>query len=432
MNNLNQMGKALESYSGDYSEYYPCMPAYGTQDIVGYDGDYASLTYMTGWKDDGYYMDARLKGQFSDTNRYRVRTNGYGNMKSTGYYDYYGVVGTPFTRQRCIFQGDKADSCEWSDATANRLPPKEGELNFAPIGLGYLIVGDYLGDVRSMYCPSTGGTMMVPAHHWSYNSYNEPYGNPFKVDGVTSLARFREAGGFDAKSILYGDWSNLAAYSAYYDKSRAIFADYQYRGNPIVIPAYSGPVRPYGHTYYDGPERAWTRLNDITVYATKPAIHTGIACPVFKTPKQAGGRAIVADSFGRSHDGQGPGWWPAPEINGQPPGNGSKAHKDGYNVLYADWHVKWYGDPQQRFIWWREYNSSTDDLPHATNHYVLWNIMANTGATGLNWFKNADGSDWDFWYTPDGWISKLGSGYAWHILDVAADFDVDADESDQN
>ena len=37
MNNLNQMAKALESYCGDYAQYYPGMPAYGTDYAMGSD-----------------------------------------------------------------------------------------------------------------------------------------------------------------------------------------------------------------------------------------------------------------------------------------------------------------------------------------------------------------------------------------------------------
>ena len=33
-------------------------------------------------------------------------------------------------------------------------------------------------------------------------------------------------------------------------------------------------------------------------------------------------------------------------------GDGMDAHRDGYNALYGDGHAAWYGDPQQRLIWW--------------------------------------------------------------------------------
>jgi len=32
-------------------------------------------------------------------------------------------------------------------------------------------------------------------------------------------------------------------------------------------------------------------------------------------------------------------------------GMGLKAHRQGYSVLYGDWHVQWYGDPDQTIIW---------------------------------------------------------------------------------
>ena len=39
LNNLNQMGKALESYCGDYGQYFPSSPSYGnTQVVIRLDG----------------------------------------------------------------------------------------------------------------------------------------------------------------------------------------------------------------------------------------------------------------------------------------------------------------------------------------------------------------------------------------------------------
>ena len=433
MSNLNQMSKGLESYCGDYGQYYPCHPAYGSQTPFGSDdGNYGEHAYggggyyykMVGWSDSGFYKDPRLSG---DAGRVRTNSQNYGGTL----YRYYGQIGGPMTRFRCIFMGDKADNWWWDDTAADRSSPVAGELNLGPIGLGYLVVGNYMGDARALYCPSTGGSMPVPAHLWSFGGY----GTPPQCDAATSVKHLQRAGGFDARSILYGDWSFLGVYNSSYDKCRAVMSDYAYRGVPLVIPTFGGCDDPVPHAYYDDPIRNWRRLNDIRVYATKPPVRTGFGCPVFKTQKYAGGRAIVADSFGRSHDAQGPDWYPSPaEV---PVGNGYYAHKEGYNVLYGDWHAKWYGDPKEQYMWWPEFGNPSSgstgpgDAPHH-NYYTGWNVMCNTGASGLNWFKNADGSDWDFWYLPDGWISQKGSGYAWHILDKAAGIDVDADESDEN
>jgi len=432
MSNLTQFARALESYCGDYGQYYPCQPAYGPDASIGYQ-NYPTwlMNFHTSWFDDGFYDDPKLKAQGMSSNQYRVRT-------FAQYYIYGGairceIINNPATRFRCIFMGDKADSGWWSDTDANRrtTAPK-GELNMAPIGLGYLVVGGYLGDARSLFCPSVNGSMKIPASSWSFNSWTMPYGSVFGVAAATSLKDLQRAGGYDAQSILYGDWSWLGYYSNNYSKTRVVFSDYAYRGVPLMIPAYSGDEADHGHSYYDNPIRSWRRLKNFRVYATKPAVLTGLGCPVLKTQKFAGGRALVADSFARSHDGQGPSWGVPEEV---PVGDGYYAHKDGYNVLYADWHVKWYGDPQQRYMWWPEFGppgSDPGNVPNFNYCYHVWNVCANTGSNGLNWFKNDDGTDWDFWYLPDGWISQKGSGYAWHLLDKDAGIDLDAKESDAN
>jgi len=428
MNNLTQFARGLESYCGDYGQYYPSHPSWGGNAAMGYQNKPTWFFHqMVAWFDDGFYSDPRLQAQGLNSNQYRVRTYG-------SYYPYSSylrcpaVLGMPSTRFRCVFVGDKADNGWWDDGTANRRAPVKGELNMGPIGLGYLVEGGYMLDARALFCPSASGSLKVPGHFWSFNSWTQPYGRPFTCDAARSPRDLQRAGGFDAQSILYGDWSWLGPYSAEYEKSRAVMSDYAYRGVPLTIPSYAGDDDDHGHSWYDDPVRHWSRLKDIQVYATKPAVRTSLGAPVLKTQKLAAGRALVADSFARSHDGQGPGWWPAPEE--VPVGDGFYVHKDGYNVLYADWHVKWYGDPRERFMWWPEFDD--DDVPSMKYCYVTWNIMANTGGSGLNWFKNGDGTDWDFWYLPDGWISQNGSGYAWHLLDKAAGIDLDADESDAN
>ena len=408
MNNLSQISKGLESYCGDYSQYFPCMPAYGSQTPIGSDEAAWSFHKFLGWSDDGWYEDPRLP-----SGKNRVRTNS--NETNPSRRRYYGMIGGAMTRFRCIFIGDRADNWLIDDAAANRKAPEKDALNFGPNGLGYLVVGGYLSDARALYCASAGGTLPRPATYWSIHGTST-------TDAAVSPQDLQRAGGFDARSILTGDWSWLKPYSNYYHKERAIFSDYAYRNVAVTFPAYAGRDGET-HSFYGAAERNWRVLNDVVVKATKPGVRTGFGCPVLKTQKYAGGRAIVADSFARTHDAGGP-------ANGYevPVGDGFHVHKDGYNVLYADWHVKWYGDPQQRFMWWEE--MGTADVPSFNYCYQAWNVMANTGAAGLNWFHLGNGDPWPFWYeTTEGWNTRKGSGYAWHLLDTDADIDVDGDES---
>ena len=64
------------------------------------------------------------------------------------------------------------------------------------------------------------------------------------------------------------------------------------------------------------------------------------------------------------------------------PGYGIYAHRDGYNVLYGDWHAQWYGDPQQRIIYWPQ-----NTLYSYSTHSNLRFSSAFTGdGTGVWWY----------------------------------------------
>ena len=393
VSSLNQMSKGLESYCGDYGQYFPSQHAYAASP-GGYSIDAAhggTATYSTAWGsyDDGWYKDPKL----TTGNRIRTNSTRYSSGASA---KFYGVAG-PMTRYRCIFIGDKGAS--WSASAAHPASVAD-QLNLGPIGLGYLVVGDYLGDARVLYCPSVGDSMPQPLPHYG--------GNP--TDAATRVKQMQAVGGFDGKTITHGAWE-MGYYSHYYDKTHAVFGDYAYRGVPIALPAIAGyPV--FGSNFISELDPG------VRVGGTKPSVLTQIGAPAFKTQKLLAGRALVADAFGRTHDGT----VPRPDTL---LGEGWYAHREGYNVLYGDWHVKWYGDPQQRFIWWGELENAT-----GTANDSLLNLMCNTGGSGLGWWRMANGSRWPNF----GWASwadadtmtNCGAG-AWHLLDVAANIDVDAD-----
>ena len=416
MNNLNQIAKGLESYCGDYSQYFPCMPAYGSQTPRGMSDPSWVQHRGLGWSDDGWYKDPRRSGS-----KARVRTNS--NVRPDG--TFHGLVGGAATRFRCLFVGDRSDSWDFDDGS--REAPEADALNFGPIGLGHLVVGNYVGDARSFFCPSSGGTMPVPQSFWMVHS-------TAVADAVTSLEGLKRGGGFDAESILHGDFSWLGPYNNPYHLERAIMSDYAYRGVPVTFAVYANKTsESIGATstnaFYTAASRSWKALNDVVVKATQPGVRTGFGCPVLKTQKYAGGRAIVADAFGRGHDGGG-------LHNGFEalPGEGVYAHKEGYNVLYGDWHAKWLGDPKQQFIWWPEHEwadlNAACGSSTANNWYQSMNVQCNTGASGLNWFTQLNGQTWDYWFTAtEGYNWKEGSGYAWHLLDVAGGVDAGADDS---
>ena len=433
LGNLNQVAKALESYCGDYAQYFPSHPSWGgPEDYRGKAGGTNHwYAYPTTWYDDGFYEDARAKSGATNTNQYRVRTNASWYGKPADYATAYtGQVGQfwawdgPLAKFRTIFLGDKANY-GWvsdTDAQRNNTTPND-ELNMAPAGLGHLIEGGYMGDVRALFCPSVGGNM---PDVWCYGTSWVSGGLvPVAAKSVADIKAC--AGGYDAKSIMYGDWRSLPAYgkdrrrdgytSGYGPrknyaelifKGHALMSDYAYRNMPWSLG--------YNH-YVSGPPQG--PLLKAYVRSTKPKVVAEVGCPVFKTQKLLGGRAIVSDSFGRPidyypivnwGDYSGTSRWGEPN-----PGNGWYAHRDGYNVLYGDWHAKWYGDPQSRFIWMPCQSAQRDRW-----YFDMGDEYASTETTGLLWYERMDGAD-------DGARSRIeeSSGYAWHVLDVAADVDVD-------
>ena len=401
LNNLNQMAKGLESYCSDYAQYFPCSTVWDEGYLSGSYGRVYNTMYTASVLDDGWYVDPRLDSpSTTEHNPGRVRTRG-SLSNTTGYVYHYSQA---YHYNRCIFSGDKANSSAWSDTTAMRSAPVEGELNFGPTGLGFLVSSGYIADARTFYCASAGGTMPAPMGQdsWTVNEWDA-------VIGPSQLAR---GGGFDAKSIMYGDFSWLGCFNNSVDRSRAIFSDYAYRNGPTML---SGVF-----THVDTASNYIGKALEVGVMGTRPMVRTTIGAPAFKTQRILAGRAIVADSFGREHR-----YSDAKTGTLFDVGDGWHGHRDGYNVLYGDWHAKWYGDPQQRFMWW-----PIDGL--AKNTYQAQAYKAGSTAThGLSWWRCLE-PGWGHWYwnwyiyTAD--VPEVSGAYAWHQLDADAGVDVGVDE----
>ena len=350
--------------------------------------------------DDGWYTDPRL----SSGNR--VRTNSSYNWTTATYFE---AVSGPPTCVRTIFLGDRGPSAVWDAASAAVRTPVKGELNLAPQGLGFLVVGNYIADSRVFYCPSVGGSMPVPP-----NKYCPQYDPASWIGAAKSIGDLqRGAGGFDAKSILYGDWKApyLPHWHTSRDACRAILCDYAYRNTPVSVPGYA---RPWGWDHAYSADK-WPKQ---IVGGTKPGVPTFIACPPFKTQKLLGGRAIVADSFGRGHPGL------TSLRHDVPVGDGFYAHREGYNVLYGDWHVKWYGDPQEVLMW--SLVNYDDTVANGLMGWFWGSQSLSTAQSGLGWWWWGDvgvpfvyAGSYDFHHF-------RGSGtHAWHMLDNNAGIDLD-------
>ena len=408
LSNLNQMSKAMESYCGDYGQYFPSWPGWGSKDEIM--GTWSGYPFLKGPKqvlDDGFYSDPRIVAQ-DGVRAGRVRTNatnhgGTSTDPTTG--ELYGYD-APLSRYRTIFAGDKGPNRARS---SRRDAFTAGELNMAPHGLGYLVANGYMGDARLLYCPSVGGNMPAPSGRWTE-----------ECRAVKSVADLQRSGGWDAKSILYGDYTWIGHYSYNVPTNttqnffwgRAIMSDYGYRNMPVTA---------MGFLTYSGGDMPTTKVH---LKQAKPTVTAELGCPLFKTQKILGGRALVSDAFGRNfteRSDDAPNVEPFANVLGV----GAYAHREGYNILYGDWHAKWYGDPQERFIWWLPPRMG---VVHRTNYETGYggsraelDSGACSASSALYWYWLEDGSEPMY-----GRDFNCGPA-AWHILDMAEQIDVDAD-----
>jgi len=386
LNNLNQMATAMENYCGDYNQYFPSWTGYGSWPIAKYAGGWtvcatcAAQGYGNGYEvwDSGLYKDPR-KGQVV----YPLP-----HLRRVDAYDYQMH---PLWDFRTVFCGNISGHI-YLDTRTDGSTATAGNLNLAPHGMGFLVVGGYLPDATSLFCPTSEN---MPA--------SATYASGGTVERWVAAVKpgdLRRAGGTDAKSILYGDWSWLSAQGWSRYLGRVVQSHYCYRLVPTTFNCSIGGD-PNFYADYGG-----------RMLFVRPEIKalnrhmTGV--PPFKTQKMLAGRAVVTDSFGK-----------AMSQETLDPGTGWYGHRDGYNVLYGDWHASWYGDPQQRIMYWPKGWMWSD-----------WRLKA----------QGMDGnliSEFEVWAPgemeaglPAHWRANeyRGSTLVWHLFDVAGGVDVGVDE----
>jgi hypothetical protein len=159
---------------------------------------------------------------------------------------------------------------------------------------------------------------------------------------------------------------------------------------------------------------------------TRPGIFPRWGAPAFRTQKELAQRALVSDTFskGVTKDALGRPYPMAGTANTitdtvTMAGYGILCHGDGYNVLYGDSSVKWYGDPGQQIIWHAQ-SYDVYGAPYSSD--LMFHILANNVFQGTNPagapFTNASGvSD----ANASGW--KNSSAKIWHDFDAAAGID---------
>ena len=414
LGNLNQLSKGLESYCGDYEQYLPCNASGGRK--LWYEGETLGHArnrgqYQRGtpdehqaWEDAGVVIDPKVTGKLGTTQG-RLYTWTIGYYRGSSYYGGWTSNVQPTVLFRNIFTGAK----RYSGYTCHPSYGTKGWFNMAPVGLGYLLEGEYVGDARVYFCPSSTG-MQPKSADW-VRSYYLGEGVQNAADDVIDLKR---AGGYDSQSVMFGDWSWLAPFGQ--DSSDAFGdVDQRFGLNRVLFSHYFYRCVPACQSQYHYP---WGQ--DVRVLYTKPDRWVFPGEPVFKTQKQLGGRAIASDCWGRSN-WHNAGTGQEASCVGIEPGEGYWGHRAGYNVLYGDWHAKWWGDPNESLMWW-DTHYYTGTTPVSWMYNIFSNILSDVHpttpiTTGGITYENS---------------VMQGSIYVWHLLDVAGGVDAGVEDGVEN
>jgi len=374
--NIGQLGKAIASYNSDYNDYFPCTPGYGRG------GGYSS-----GPMEPCLYTDPRESNPLYNSIETQVPVGYQRNSLSD-----------PLKTHRIIGGG------YYSKAAGDTFRP-DGKIVMGPIGMGYLLVGGYIGDATVFYCPSSD-YMRGGFESWA--------------DRARTLAEWKRAGGLDGRTLTHGAWKHV---TDVWDNTNTmavnqIHGNYDYQLTPNCgDEAFPNPV-------------CWTKPFHSVETSNLPA---------FKTGKQLGNRAFVADAFssgGRIRGkNQSSSWsyaitsstggsttsnW-GESVSMRTPaydaryGLGMWGHRSGYNVMYGDYHVAWYGDPQERFIWWFFWKRA-----------ALMGGDVSTNGSGSGWFGTSSASIATMTASDKRYNQHMGSRAAWHVFDESHGIDVGA------
>jgi hypothetical protein len=139
-----------------------------------------------------------------------------------------------------------------------------------------------------------------------------------------------------------------------------------------------GATTPYFPVWSDGLASSPTHNGRIP----KGVVKLENMCPAFKTQKLLGEYALVSDRAEKPTKGSSMGQEFGARLC---PGDGYYGHRDGYNVLYGDWHAAWYGDPQQQLIWFKNYNNNRGNTAYYYNE-----TDSNGVGAGVNWMNFFD------------------------------------------
>jgi prepilin-type N-terminal cleavage/methylation domain-containing protein/prepilin-type processing-associated H-X9-DG protein len=393
LNNLKQIAIGLESYVGDYN-FFPSWTNNGSNDYDLTPGGYRQCASETpgycAWSKGSGGYEHKGGGEAENPVLY-WSPGGYFHASASGTsYPSIEMAKHHMAYYRTIGFG-------YRNAGSNNFP--EGRLNTAPVGLGMLMVGNYIADAGIYYCPSSDGMIS-----------DDGSASPYQPDGSVSatgghrMAHWKSAGGSDLKTFLFGNWN--ASDQGFSDgRYNVIQSHYAYRNVPYVA---------------SKPQCVNDPVLDRALRYTKPGVKVHFGSGIFRTQKLLGSRAIVSDAF--SKGGATDNWinpvtgkkytkaddnndanWDADFWMGIP-GAGLAAHRDGYNVLYGDGSARWVGDPQQEIIWKGQQTAGSETQLPSTTLGSNFGQSATKGPYASTSTNNAtywDNSSWSVWHDFD-------------------------------
>jgi prepilin-type N-terminal cleavage/methylation domain-containing protein/prepilin-type processing-associated H-X9-DG protein len=384
ISNLKQQGLALASYSGDYGGYLPCWTGW-SQVPKAMDASNATRGAWKGFMTTNSYVFGDFKSNPAPTYAPSAYADGgvFTDPRSPGTEVYVAgasVSAHDVFTDTTIGAGwvvqDGANMANDKSATGHRA---NGKLKMAPMNMGFLLTGGYLGDAKVFHCPSAQG---MPDDDTATGSATR---------GLTGLKWWKEFGGFDGKALTHGDWSRFENLTIEGDALRPL------KANP------PGGEKGFGtcqvsvqYQYRNSPNTYDAKLDNLNVRAwsyvpyTKPKVETCVGGPAFRTVKHLGGRSISADTFARSNANEDPGY-------------ARFHHGEGYNVLYGDGHAAWFGDPQQNIMWYdtTKINETIETL--ACTESIGYDLLDSGGKP-----------------------MRTGAHDIWHEFDVKAGIDVNS------
>jgi len=327
MNQLSQTARAFESYIGDYGSYVPA----------------------------GHSWWQKREQATSDTVTFRQETYQEARTGDWIYASYcrYGNLEYRWA------------ACRWRDIAAGVTfsATNPNGLQVAPRGTGHLFTNGYMSDAGVFYCPSGGDTRFEHADSNGRTSLTREYFN-------CTRDQFQARGSMtDPRTLTHGDWTQSGRLDYGELTNKGVLSHYAYRC-ATSIKCESASLG---------------RRSILTVYYTNPKVTANPWEPMFKTTKILGSRALLADGF----DKQGYYTGTANINSTLVPGLGNYVHKDGYNVLYGDYHVAWFGDPQQKVIFWptqgNESGGSEGDINwrHGLFNCTLGDTTARYGSLAI-------------------------------------------------